>query len=139
MERARDIPPLLDPRGRSRAPVLVFGLAALGILAARLAAEFNFNFPPCALKSVTGWPCATCGGTRALRALSHFDWAGAFFLNPLLTLLVAGSAVSALLWLLAPTSTLRRIKEQVDRLPLVPLSLLAIALNWLYLILRLPH
>jgi hypothetical protein len=46
--------------------------------------------PPCVFKVVTGWPCVTCGATRAVEALFAADVSGAFRLNPLATLVTAG-------------------------------------------------
>lgn len=39
--------------------------------------------PPCAFHAVTGWPCPTCGTTRATLKLLQGELAAAFALNPL--------------------------------------------------------
>ncbi len=47
----------------------------------------------CAFFWLTGYPCATCGLTRALAALAHLDFARAVRLNPLAPALVGGLVV----------------------------------------------
>ena len=70
--------------GRSAYCVMV-GVAATSAIA--LVAVFdpmtNPMFPPCLLRSVTGWLCPGCGSTRALHALVHGDFGTALRLNPL--------------------------------------------------------
>lgn len=39
--------------------------------------------PPCTFHAVTGWPCPTCGTTRATLKLLQGDLLSAFALNPL--------------------------------------------------------
>lgn len=41
---------------------------------------------PCVFKTLTGYPCPTCGATRVLRCLFRFDIISAFLWNPLLFL-----------------------------------------------------
>jgi hypothetical protein len=56
----------------------------------------------CPWKAITGWPCLTCGATRALRALGAGAFATAFRLNPLVTLTavlwVVWTAQAAVTW-----------------------------------------
>ncbi len=51
--------------------------------AAPFAQTIARSFPPCPFHWLTGLPCATCGGTRALLALSKFDLSAAVVWNPL--------------------------------------------------------
>lgn len=41
---------------------------------------------PCVFKTLTGYPCPTCGATRVVRSLFQFDIVAAFLWNPLLFL-----------------------------------------------------
>jgi len=91
----------------------------------------------CPFRAITGIPCLSCGGTRALLALAHGDVRAAFVWNPL----VAAGTVAALVWLLyaafviilrAPRLRLRL--EARDRLALRVAAGLAIAGNWIFLI-----
>ena len=48
---------------------------------------------PCPFKLLTGHPCPTCGSTRAVLRLLHFDLLGALALNPLVTLVFLATPV----------------------------------------------
>lgn len=52
----------------------------------------------CPFRTVTGWDCALCGGTRMGSAMLHGDVGAAFAFNPLALLLVAVLGVVGLLW-----------------------------------------
>jgi hypothetical protein len=41
---------------------------------------------PCVFKTLSGYPCPTCGATRVVRSLFQFDIVSAFLWNPLLFL-----------------------------------------------------
>jgi hypothetical protein len=57
---------------------------ALGLLAALAAgAVLVLTVPLCPLANLTGWPCPSCGLTRATLLLLHGDWAAALTLQPL--------------------------------------------------------
>jgi hypothetical protein len=94
--------------GRDDLPVaLLWGAsAALALAAAPFAASLARALPPCALHQWLGVPCATCGSTRALLALTHGDVLGALVWNPLATLgalgLLLGIAAPAWVALRAP-------------------------------------
>ena len=90
---------------------------------------------PCVFRSLSGFPCPTCGTTRAATAFLHGDLAAAFTANPLAA--VAGflfvfGAPLAVLW------TLARWPVPVLPTPLptwVRIGALAlIAANWIYVI-----
>lgn len=60
--------------------------------------------PPCAFRTLTGWDCPFCGGTRATRSLLTGDVGAAFDHNalvPLAAVLLVGVGVW---WLLARTT-----------------------------------
>ena len=89
----------------------------------------------CAWKACTGWPCAACGGTRAVLLLAGGRWADAFALNPGVVL---GLGLLVLANLYAAAVLLFRLRPWRPR-PwlqarwrwLLPAALLA---NWLYLL-----
>jgi hypothetical protein len=94
-------------------------------------------FALCTFKQITGLPCPSCGGTRALGRLAALDLQGAFAMNPLAVALAA----VVLLWALSDLVLLPR--RQSLRLELrddlgfpvrVAVVLLAAA-NWAYLVL----
>lgn len=90
----------------------------------------------CPLLQLTGLPCPTCGGTRALAALVSGDLGAAFAWNPA----VAAGGLAAALWL--PLGALLLALPAAR--PALPVRLpaavrwgapLLIATNWAYLIL----
>ena len=52
----------------------------------------ELGLPPCAMLSLTGWPCPTCGLTTSVSALVHGRWALAFKAHPFGLVLLAGVA-----------------------------------------------
>ena len=52
----------------------------------------------CPFRTVTGWECPLCGGTRMGSALLHGEVGAALGFNPLALLLVTGLGVLGVLW-----------------------------------------
>lgn len=52
---------------------------------------------PCVFLNLTGYPCATCGSTRAFQAMAHGRFAEAVAQNPLASLLFLG-ILAAFAW-----------------------------------------
>ncbi len=94
--------------------------------------------PGCPFHVLTGLPCPTCGGTRALLALARLEWREALVLNPL----VASAAVLGGPLMLAFVMLARSTRRNPAELALGAfrttggrLILIAtIAANWAYLI-----
>ncbi len=64
-------------------------LAACALVAVAMVALLHLDrlpFSVCVFRAVTGFPCMTCGTTRALARLARLDLAGALAMNPLATL-----------------------------------------------------
>jgi hypothetical protein len=75
---------------RARSDGLPLGaiLLAFGLVAGAAVRVFALDHHPiavCMFKAVTGWPCLTCGSTRAVGRLFALDLRGAFLMNPLTT------------------------------------------------------
>jgi len=87
----------------------------------------------CWVDYVTGYPCPTCGSSRAGFSLVKGDVASALAFNPLVTLaLVAGVFVVGIRVVLG-----RQLVLRLERRGWVVLSfllLLAVALNWIYVL-----
>lgn len=96
--------------------------------------------PLCPLHAITGIPCPTCGMTRGLRCLLHGNCAAAFLFNPLLmaalavvalyllyAAIVVGGGFPRLRWTPLPTTAATVLKTG---------TVVLIAANWIYLILR---
>ena len=141
MEAPADIPPIIatvsQPR-RSHTPAFCFALVALAISVALLSNYFQISFPKCTFKTLTGLPCAFCGGTRALRAIGHLHFGEAFWLNPLVTIGAFAAAACAVASFAAP-ARFDRFVVRAMQWPLLAISLAAIALNWLFVLKFLPN
>lgn len=116
----------------------IFG--GIGLAAAALVALFGLDrlpFTVCTFKALTGLPCPSCGSTRTLACLVHGDVAAAFAMNPLAAAGVFAVAVWALIDLaLARNGRALSVELRPDVLrPARVAALLAIAVNWAYLIL----
>ena len=73
------------PAGRSDLPLAgLWAVAAAGAVAlAPLAPLLSGLLPPCPLHTMTGFPCPTCGATRAALHLARGDVLAALAVNPL--------------------------------------------------------
>jgi hypothetical protein len=93
-------------------------------------------FTVCYFKAFTGWPCLTCGSTRALGRLFDLDLAGALAMNPLATIgLLALVPWAAADLLLMPAGRALRVElgpalARVARVAVV----FAILADWGYLL-----
>lgn len=79
---------------------LAVGAGAAAMVAA--GARFGVRPPPCIFHVITGYPCAACGSTRALRQLWQGHVSTALWFNPLMTL----AAVTAVAWALYAVAVL---------------------------------
>lgn len=117
---------------------MLWGAVALACLALLpFASQLAPGLSACPIKSHTGWPCPSCGSTRAMLALGELDPMTALGLNPMvvfafLAFVVGG--VGAAVWALLG----RPLPGLPARLP-VPVRALVVVmlvLNWLYLVAR---
>lgn len=119
---------------RTFTPAIIFAAWLLIVIAAGLIhARTGHDIPLCTFKRVTGYPCATCGGTRTAFALARADLAGAFSLNPLVALFLLAAPFLALVLYLRRRRNSPPIPAGV-RTTLGMLALAALALNWWYVI-----
>lgn len=122
-------------------PELLWG-SALGASALFAVAWLISDVPTplCPLHALTGIPCPTCGMTRATNALLYGDFAGALKWNPLLTLVLAGTAIYILYAAVVVIGKLPRLRwtppsRSESRWIRIGVILL-LAANWAYLIWR---
>jgi hypothetical protein len=113
------------------------GVFALGVFVAFATPPWLVSRLFCPLKAATGVPCPTCGSTRAVQALMHFDIAAAFQLNPLTTLALGAWALFALYGAVVVIARLPRLRWSGRDLGR-PLALgvgAALVVNWAYVLL----
>jgi hypothetical protein len=96
--------------------------------------------PQCNFRALFGIPCFTCGSTRAVLALAHGDFSGAWHFNPLATVALCAITVfdvyaAAVLLSGAPRVRLSFGSARQRRIAL-SLLLSAGLLNWVYLLVQ---
>ncbi len=112
----------------------LWGGAALACAAAApFAHALAAEAPVCAFRSLTGVPCPTCGGTRALLALSRLDVGAALAWNPLVTI---AALVFALGGLVALAQALRGkgVPDGASPRWARAAAALALAANWAFVV-----
>lgn len=128
---------MLASRGISKLVLLVGG-AWVVLLITLIALErwMNIETPACLFKRATGFPCPTCGSTRAMESLLHGHIGAAISLNPLITVLVLLTPVALLVsrGTSAPTARSRMTPTRWNIV--VGIGLAALALNWAWVIHR---
>jgi len=107
---------------------------ALGLLAFR----FGVQGPRCPFLAITGFPCLTCGATRATIAFLHGNFSLAWWWNPLAFLALCGVAafdLYAAAVLLSRSARLRIVDWTKVEKNLVRIAVISmLALNWIYLL-----
>src|SRR5690625_7711161 len=76
-------------------PIVILGAATL-LLALRNPHAGGYGM--CPILAFTGYLCPTCGGLRAVHDLAHLDLAGAWAMNPLLTIALPVAALLIAGW-----------------------------------------
>ena len=94
------------------------------LLGQQVMQSHNVGLTVCTLKTVTGYPCPSCGTTRSASALIVGRWQEGLYTNPL--------GVVVLVW----RNTLQQAYKRVGRIlqkryVWIPLAVL-IALNWVW-------
>jgi hypothetical protein len=122
--------------GRPPLGAVFLGIGLLAAAVVRLLHLDALPFYVCYFRGLTGWPCMTCGSTRALGALARLDLAAAVTANPL----AVAVGVALGLWGVADLTLAARGRAlSVEVSPAVARALriavvLAVAANWLYLL-----
>lgn len=120
---------------------IALAAAMLGLIA-YFAMHWKLPLPKCWLREWTGIPCPACGCTRSLAAWATLDLAGALRFNPLFFTACVGLAFWTALRLAEGIwngQVSQRIRQRVERLPLLRIALSLLAVNWVYLYLTLPR
>ena len=115
---------------------LALSVAAIaGALAWR---AIGLGWPQCPFLAMTGWPCMTCGATRATFAFLQGSFLQAFWWNPLAALALGGVLVFdlyAVVVLLGRRRRLRIVDWTKSERTAAWIGVIAVVLiNWLYLL-----
>ena len=115
---------------------LALSVAALaGALAWR---SIGLGWPQCPFIAMTGWPCMTCGATRATFAFLQGNVLHAFWWNPLAALALGGVLVFdfyAVVVLLGRRPRLRIVDWTKPQVTAAWIGVSALILmNWIYLL-----
>jgi Protein of unknown function (DUF2752) len=115
---------------------LAVSLASFALGGAWLA--LGLPWPRCPFHAVTGWPCLTCGATRASIAFLHGDFLSALRWNPLgfavLCALVVFDLYAAIV-LIGRMPRLRAVDWSAGGKNVVRIAAIGLlALNWAYLL-----
>lgn len=114
---------------------LAVGLSACALGGAWLA--WDLPRPECNFRNLTGWPCPTCGATRAVLSLTRGDLSSALHWNPLVTLGLGLCAVYLLYAAVVIMLRLPRWRPSAPEPPWPNVLRIGIAalflLNWAYL------
>jgi hypothetical protein len=117
---------------------LSVSLAGMALLAlGQVSSEFEIPVPLCPLKHITGIPCPTCGGTRALRTLGQGAVLAALRWNPLVTiaaLVLIPCLVYAAFVTLCGWPRIRVQLAPADQRLLRTAAWVAIVANWVFLL-----
>lgn len=88
---------LAPPFQANKALVALGGFFAYGVGLSTLYATTGIGLP-CPLRTLTGWDCPLCGGTRMGRSLLELDVVGAFLYNPVVLVGIVVLGVLGVLW-----------------------------------------
>jgi len=125
-------------RENSDLEIVAVSIAALAVAVAVALNFVDMPLPACNFHRLTGYPCPSCGGTRACLLLSRLDVLGAARMNPLAAVLGIAGGLWALYSIAVLAFRLRRIRlgfssNTERRIFWITAVLVALA-NWAYLI-----
>ncbi len=129
---------VLPPGAIPYAPIYG-GIAALAVVTAALVVSLPPGLLPalCPFRRITGFPCPTCGATRALAALAAGHVGSAFAFNPLATaavLCLGGAGAVSALGRLMRLPRIRLVMRPAERTALRFGAVAVVAANWVYLL-----
>jgi hypothetical protein len=124
-------------RGELNLPLVYLAVAGTGLLVLDLLYLFKrLPYIPCVFKTLTGYPCPTCGSTRVLLDILHFNIVSAFHWNPLVFL--AGAIFAAWVvygfYMAFSGKKIQVMLRGKERRCLVLILVVLFVLNWLYLV-----
>lgn len=115
--------------------LLWLSVSIIGFFAAAIWRAAGLPWPNCVFHSVTGFPCLTCGATRATVAFFHVDFLAAWNWNPLVVLALCGIALFdayAAAVLVTRGPRLRFDLSKLDRQIVRVVAICLLAFSWIY-------
>src|SRR5690625_2643095 len=79
-------------------PSVVIALVSVATVILAVRDPHGGGYGVCPILALTGYLCPTCGGLRAVHDLAHFDLAGAWAMNPLLTIALPLAGIGMAVW-----------------------------------------
>lgn len=80
-------------------PSALIATGAIGLIGQRRV-DYLSQLPNCPIKAIIGFDCPACGGSRCVSAIASGDFLQAIDENFLITAIVTGSIVIAIMWLI---------------------------------------
>ena len=112
-------------------------ISVVSLAAAAIWLTLGLPWPVCAFHQLTGLPCVTCGMTRCAIQFFHGHFLAALKWNPLIFVLLCGVIafdVYAVAVLVTRTPRLRVAFGQAEKKYARAIVIIALALNWAYLV-----
>ncbi|QGN33020.1 DUF2752 domain-containing protein [Microlunatus sp. Gsoil 973] len=130
----------MQPFDPSRALKALGTFVGFGVAVSGLYATTGIGFP-CPLRSLTGWECPLCGGTRLGSALLHGHLGQAFISNPVVFVGLMVISILGGLWTVEvlggpKVRPPRRVAARLSRVHPTVWSLLIVAFAVLYTVVR---
>lgn len=117
---------------------LVWLAVSIAALAGGAAWMSIIGWPECPFLAMTGWPCMTCGATRATTAFLQGNFPHAFWWNPLAALALCGVVAFDLYAAVVLVSRAPRLRvvdwTRTQRTLAWTAFAGAVLLNWIYLL-----
>lgn len=116
--------------------LLWLGVSVCALVAGVIWFALHLPWPSCLFHALTGFPCVTCGATRATVQFLHGHFLAALILNPLIFVSLCAIAlfdVYALVVLITRAPRLRLIQlSQFEKKTVRIVVICLLALNWVY-------
>ncbi len=112
------------------------GLFFLAMWWARMPELWLSLLPPCLFHQLSGWPCPSCGATRATLAFASGDWLSALQYNPLVTAIYLAAMIGAVMIIVSAIFAKRLHSNQIDAAVAKARGWIigGLLANWVYLI-----
>jgi len=126
------------PAGGFNYELIVLAASITALVGTLAWTSIGLAWPQCPFLAMTGWPCMTCGATRAAIAFLEVNFLQAFSWNPLAALALCGVVAFDLYAVVVLLSRAPRLRvgdwTRTERNVVLMAVVCAVLLNWLYLL-----